>query len=557
MNKPSKKDKAELSSQQNADVDNFTSDLIKDLNREHGQKIAFNLSTDDAPTVIKRWISTGSRLLDYMIANRRNGGLPEGRIIEIYGSPSTGKSHIALQICKSTQKLGGIVVYIDTENATSLEKLHQMGIDVSKRFVFIETSCTEEVFSVIENTILKAKVINKDLPITIVWDSVAATSPKQELLNGYDKDTIGLQARVISKAMRKITGLIGSTNTTLICLNQTRTKVGVMFGDPTCVDPETTKVTIKQPIQKMDFKTAVSKYDLTPRPELDKYKVDVTVDITPYKITLAELSKRFLKNSDLSTPKVYDMSEHELEILSADENGDEVFKPLTHFVVKDEVVEHYQLGELKGTADHRVLVGKEYITLKDHPEAKLVQSPINVVDVSVDETQCYVANGHINHNTTPGGMAIPFHASVRLALTGGSKIMSKDGETALGINVIARTAKNKVAMPFRKSEFEIHFGKGIVEHEQIFDIMRDKGAQIVDGKKILIDGKGAWKQMKVNDEKTGEVLYEKSFYKNEFDKLFIDPEAGPYLEAAFEKIMVKDASNMLSDLDESKDEEEK
>ncbi len=391
MNKPLKKDKAELSSQQNAEVDNFTSDLIKDLNREHGQKIAFNLSTDDAPTVIKRWISTGSRLLDYMIANRRNGGLPEGRIIEIYGSPSTGKSHIALQICKSTQKLGGIVVYIDTENATSLEKLHQMGIDVSKRFVFIETSCTEEVFSVIENTILKAKVINKDLPITIVWDSVAATSPKQELLNGYDKDTIGLQARVISKAMRKITGLIGSTNTTLICLNQTRTKVGVMFGDPT---------------------------------------------------------------------------------------------------------------------------------------------------------------------TTPGGMAIPFHASVRLALTGGSKIMSKDGETALGINVIARTAKNKVAMPFRKSEFEIHFGKGIVEHEQIFDIMRDKGAQIVDGKKILIDGKGAWKQMKVNDEKTGEVLYEKSFYKNEFDKLFLDKEAGPYLEAAFEKIMVKDASNMLSDLDE-KDEKEK
>ncbi len=111
-------------------------------------------------------------------------------------------------------------------------------------------------------------------------------------------------------------------------------------------------------------------------------------------------------------------------------------------------------------------------------------------------------------------------------------------------------------MPFRKSEFEIHFGKGIVEHEQIFDIMRDKGAQIVDGKKILIDGKGAWKQMKVNDEKTGEVLYEKSFYKNEFDKLFLDKEAGPYLEAAFEKIMVKDASNMLSDLDE-KDEKEK
>ena len=129
--------------------------------------------------------------------------------------------------------MGGIVVYIDTENGTSVENLGLLGIDVSKRFVFIETACTEEVFAVAESTITKARGLNKKVPITIVWDSVAASSPKAELTGDYDKDTIGLQARSISRGMRKITQVIGNTNTLFICLNQTRTKIGVMYGDPT------------------------------------------------------------------------------------------------------------------------------------------------------------------------------------------------------------------------------------------------------------------------------------------------------------------------------------
>lgn len=243
MAKPTKKPVGELSSK--LESDDFTAELITSINKEHGAKIAFNLAVDEAPTNVKRWISTGSRLLDYIISNRREGGVPEGRIIEIFGPPSTGKSHIALQICRTTQQLGGIVVYIDTENATMLDKLCEMGLDVQKRFVYIETSCTEEVFSVMESVIAKAKIASKDIPITIVWDSVAATSPKQELLGDYDQNTIGLQARVISKAMRKITGVLGQNNVTLLCLNQTRQAIGIMFGDPTCTDPYTTKIKIR------------------------------------------------------------------------------------------------------------------------------------------------------------------------------------------------------------------------------------------------------------------------------------------------------------------------
>lgn len=231
--------KTESKTSKKEGLDDFTSDLIKSLNKERGTRVAYNLSCDDSPTHVNRWISTGSTQLDYIIANQKNGGLPEGRIVEIFGPPSIGKSHIATQIAKSTQKMGGIVVYIDTENATSIENLKALGVDISKRFVYVDTHCTEEVLSIAESTIIKAKAMDKDVPVSIIWDSVAATSPKAELVGDYDKESIGLQARAISKGMRKITGVIANEKVLLVCLNQIRTKVGVMYGDPTCIDPDT------------------------------------------------------------------------------------------------------------------------------------------------------------------------------------------------------------------------------------------------------------------------------------------------------------------------------
>lgn len=359
------------------DTDNFTDDLIKSLNKEHGSKIAYNLAYDDSPTHVKRWISTGSKLLDYIVANRPSGGLPEGRIVEIFGPPSIGKSHIAIQIAKSTQDLGGIVVYIDTENATSVENLSLLGVDISKRFVYVDTHCTEEVLAIAESTIMRAKAMDKDVPITIIWDSVAATSPKAELVGDYDKESIGLQARAISKGMRKITGVIANQNVLMICLNQIRTKIGVMFGDPT---------------------------------------------------------------------------------------------------------------------------------------------------------------------TTPGGKAIPFHSSVRIKLGAGQPITNKDKEV-IGINVSAKTIKNKVSPPFRTVNFEIHFGVGIKEHEQVFDTLRKHGPESIDGNNVAIAGTGAWKTLIVSSEKTGEVLVEKKFYKADFHEILSDPKYGKYCDALLERAMTKKMSN--------------
>jgi len=226
-----KKEKAKPSNDQVMTKD-FSGELIKSLNKERGMKVAYNLGTDDAPTEIKRWISTGSLLMDYICSNLRGGGLPEGRIVEIFGPPSIGKSHIATQIAISTQKMGGIVVYIDTENATSPENLMNLGVDIRNRFVYVDTHCTEEVLSIAESTMLKANALDKDIPVTIVWDSVAASSPKAELDGDYEQQSIGLQARAISKGMRKITGIIGDNKVLFVCLNQIRVNIGQLYGDP-------------------------------------------------------------------------------------------------------------------------------------------------------------------------------------------------------------------------------------------------------------------------------------------------------------------------------------
>lgn len=214
-------------------TNDFTNSLIKALNSEHGDgdKVAYNLEFDDAPTNVKRWISTGCRQLDYIISNQASGGLPEGRIIEIFGPPSIGKSHIAIQIAKSTQQMGGIAVYIDSENATSVENLKLLGVNITKNFIYADASCTEKVFALAESVIMKTRSLKQDIPVTIIWDSLAATSPKDEILGDYDKNTVGLQARVLSKGFRKITQIVGSNRVTFVVLNQTRTAIGQLYGD--------------------------------------------------------------------------------------------------------------------------------------------------------------------------------------------------------------------------------------------------------------------------------------------------------------------------------------
>jgi len=141
--------------------------------------------------------------------------------------------------------------------------------------------------------------------------------------------------------------------------------------------------------------------------------------------------------------------------------------------------------------------------------------------------------------TTPGGKAIPFHSSVRIKLGAGQRIENKDKEV-IGIHVSAKTIKNKVSAPFRSCNFEIHFGVGIKEHEQVFDVLRKFGSATVNGKTIEVAGTGAWKTLTVIDDGSKKKLVEKKFYKGDFEEVMNDPEYGTYVDQLLEKAMIRE-----------------
>jgi hypothetical protein len=171
------------------------------------------------------------------------------------------------------------------------------------------------------------------------------------------------------------------------------------------------------------------------------------------------------------------------------------------------------------------------------------ESEIDILDIEV-EGQKYATNGIISHNTlygdptvVPGGRSIPFHASVRIKLGAGQQILDKN-KNVIGINVSAKTIKNKIAAPFRSCNFEIHFGRGIKEHEQVFDILRVHGPEMFGDKVVEVSGSGAWKSLTVRNLKN-ELLVDKKFYKAEFDQILADPELGAYCDDLLERAMVK------------------
>jgi len=214
--------------------DELAQALADNLNKNFkNNRVAYFLDgSDSTPTDIKEFISTGSSILDLAISNRPNGGIAVGRITEINGLESSGKSLIGTHILAETQKKGGLAVYIDTETSVSREWLETIGIDV-QNLLYLHVETVEDIFECIENIITKVRESDRDRLVTILVDSLAAVSTKVEMEADYDKDGWATsKAIVISKAMRKITQMVGRERVALVFTNQLRQKLGVMFGDP-------------------------------------------------------------------------------------------------------------------------------------------------------------------------------------------------------------------------------------------------------------------------------------------------------------------------------------
>jgi recombination protein RecA len=186
---------------------------------------------EETPTDLTEWVGTGSSLLDLAISNRPNGGFPVGRIVELQGMEASGKSLIMAHVLANTQKKGGLAVYIDTENALSEEFLRAIGVNVSD-MLYIPLETIEDIFEAIENIIETIRKSSKDRLVTIVVDSISAATTKIEQDADFTKDGWATaKAIVMSKAMRKITNIIGKQRVLLLCASQLREKMGVMFGD--------------------------------------------------------------------------------------------------------------------------------------------------------------------------------------------------------------------------------------------------------------------------------------------------------------------------------------
>jgi len=167
-------------------------------------------------------ISTGSISLDVALGV---GGVPRGRIIEIYGPESTGKTTLALHILAESQKKGGVGAFIDAEHALDPEYSKRIGVKV-KDLLISQPDSGEQALQILE-TLVRSKALD-----VIVVDSVAALTPKAEIEGEMGDQHIGRQARLMSQAMRKLAGIVAKTDTLIIFINQTRMKIGVMFGNP-------------------------------------------------------------------------------------------------------------------------------------------------------------------------------------------------------------------------------------------------------------------------------------------------------------------------------------
>lgn len=191
------------------------------IEKQFGKGAIQRLGSHDASVAVSV-IPTGAVSLDYALGT---GGFPRGRIVEIYGPESSGKTTLALQAVAQAQKAGGMAAFVDVEHALDPVYARKLGVDVDNLLVS-QPDYAEQALEI------AAALINSNAIDILIVDSVAALVPKAELEGEMGDSFVGVHARLMSQAMRKLTGIVARSNTCLIFINQIREKIGVMFGSP-------------------------------------------------------------------------------------------------------------------------------------------------------------------------------------------------------------------------------------------------------------------------------------------------------------------------------------
>lgn len=195
--------------------------VLGQIEKQFGKGSIMRLGDDTAKVAIGT-IPTGSLELDLALGI---GGIPKGRIIEVYGPESSGKTTLALHIAAESQKQGGIAAFIDAEHALDPDYAKRIGVDTDN-LILSQPDTGEQALEIVDALVRSGAV---DI---IIVDSVAALVPKAEITGEMGDSHMGLQARLMSQALRKLTGAINKSNTSVLFINQLRMKIGVMFGNP-------------------------------------------------------------------------------------------------------------------------------------------------------------------------------------------------------------------------------------------------------------------------------------------------------------------------------------
>ncbi|WP_407941933.1 recombinase RecA [Nocardiopsis codii] len=202
------------------DRDKALDTALAQIERQFGKGSIMRLGDDDRPPIES--IPTGAIALDVALGI---GGLPRGRIIEVYGPESSGKTTVALHAVASAQRMGGIAAFVDAEHALDPEYAKKIGVDTDN-LLLSQPDTGEQALEIVDMLVRSGAVS------IVVIDSVAALVPRAEIEGEMGDSHVGLQARLMSQALRKMAGVLHQTGTTAIFINQLREKIGVMFGSP-------------------------------------------------------------------------------------------------------------------------------------------------------------------------------------------------------------------------------------------------------------------------------------------------------------------------------------